>query len=334
MFQELQDAVKKIKENLAIQFFGTVAFVITVPQLVVGVVVPTAEQAVVKKWVLWTSIFAIILMLLIYFLPAWLDRKLSTKIQRAMGGVETRLDRIEQRLSDNDPQKAYFTLARRYGLAYRELRVVQTIGLLGQVELRREITVVTADETLGKISQSLNIQPGKDETVEILKKERVFVTAQTPGFNAVVDDIVPLAGGWFVEVVFTPIVSANSEIQFTLSEILPEGNMKVGWTKAKFAAENIKNQYFGWRIDRPTQHFHAEVRFPRSYEPKGVRALVAYQPLPESIGDARLHEREGATVQSLLQTVRINDLPSLTMDVELPLLGMMYLLRWDPLSSD
>jgi hypothetical protein len=235
-----------------------------------------------------------------------------------------------------DRAQAYEFLSSRYGWGYDDLSVTGIIDPQGSITIERQISV-TARSLLQKLEQSLNVRPAEHE-VQTLAIDNLDVFSRTAGTVAKSGNIYPLSDGWVIEVVFDPPVPPSSTVTFVLREKLPPDTYAVGYTRDRLQKDSIKDQWFAWRLDRPTLHFSARVQFPREYKPTGYVHRVFYPPIPKDIANARRHADEETRLEKLLslngKVDQSGEPYTLELDVALPILGLLYMIRWDPLACD
>jgi hypothetical protein len=276
-------------------------------------------------------------------LAGW-EAKLRKEIRQQATGVNiTNQDMILDDLiaapmpspGDEEWKQAYAYYAARYGWGYDELRVSCRIESDGSVVVERELTV-TAHRLLKELEQSLHVSPATPDD-PVLDPDQIDFLSKSPGTEVHCKKIfrLPNEKGWVVQVSIDPPVPPGHTVTFRERERLGKNTFEINYTAEQLAAKHIKYQWLNWRIDRPTLHFHATVRLPAGFQPVGSSHRVLFPPLPDDPDDARRLEDEED--RHKLLTTRFTDSTGehyeLELDVSLPILGMQYMIRWDPLNN-
>jgi nucleoside 2-deoxyribosyltransferase len=231
-------------------------------------------------------------------------------------------------------ETAYEYYAERYGWGYDELRVSCTIDAKGWAIVEREV-IVTAHRLLPQLEQFIHVDPVTAAGKLALNKNQIDFFSLTSGTEVNCGKIIALNDGWVVQVTFEPPVPPGGKVAFKVRENIGE-TYAINYTQQQLDAEDIKEGYFNWRIDRPTLHFRTIVHLPAGFPPTGATHYVIFPPLPKELDDARRLEEEETRLK--LTTVYSPDSSGqqqcdLELDVSLPILGLMYMIRWDPLNN-
>jgi hypothetical protein len=265
-----------------------------------------------------------------------LSDQIKQAIQAAEIGDRAEMNAFEPAFSvldtnHQDKERVYAYYAERYGWGYDALRVSCCIEPDGSVVLEREATL-TAYSKLTQLEQTLHVDPVSAAQELTLDKDQINFASLTSGVDVSCGKVIPLDKGWAVQVNFNPPIEPGGCVTFRVQEKLRH-IYAINYSPEQLRAENIKDQWLNWKLDRPTLHFHHQVTLPDGFEPFNQGHRVLFPPLPEDIDDAhRLQEEE----QRLkLLTIHIMNSSSwhcnLELDVHLPILGLLYMIRWDPL---
>jgi hypothetical protein len=231
-----------------------------------------------------------------------------------------------------NPKRAYEYLRSRYGWGYEQLEVSATIEGDGSAVITRTVTI-KATQPQPMIEQTLFTTPAVE--AGDLYSSDIAVKSLAGELVATIGKVKPSGkGGYLVEVNFTPIIAAGRTVKFELVQKLAPEFYAIDWSPAKLREHDITRQYFGWNIDRPTQSLHERVVFPESYPPTGYDLEVEMVPLMKDIPEPRPHRLEAERLKDCLQLTRLTENQyRLDLVVDFPLIGLVYVLRWNPLSA-
>jgi hypothetical protein len=231
-----------------------------------------------------------------------------------------------------DHQRAYEYLRSRYGWGYEKLEVSAVIDTDGSAVIRRTATI-KADQPQPMIEQTLSTTPAVE--AGDFNPSDIAVNSLTGEFEAAIGKVKPSGkGGHLAEVYFTPTIAAGCTVKFELVQKLGPGFYAIDWPAAKLREHDIVRQYFGWSIDRPTRSLRQWVVFPENHPPTGYDLEVNMVPLMKDIQDPRPHRLEAERLRDRLHKARLNE-KQYRMDlvVNAPLIGLVYVIHWDPLSA-
>jgi hypothetical protein len=264
-------------------------------------------------------------------------------LKARMESTQNLLITLSKSVADSLQDRAYTTLAERYAYGYDSLLVEQNIHPDGSIDIKRTITVQPRINALEKLPQSLNIDLDTFSEKEhpIVLPDKVLMLDKQSGGHSISrsNSYVKIAGGWVVEIRFTPPIPAEKTVKFAMSEKL--GKVYVFHeSRSWYEEHDSPDDYFAWRIDRPTRQFRASVTFPKHFKPENFEPRVLYQPLPVHLSEAQRHQDEERRLKEHLVCVPLDDdrfclkLGQDETGVDLPLLGLIYMVRWDPFWSD
>jgi hypothetical protein len=262
----------------------------------------------------------------------------ATEMGQMIQQVRDIHDLLHARLPATDEreewEQAYAYYAERYGWGYDELRVSCRIESDGSATVEREVTI-TAHRLLGQLEQSLHVAPATPEE-PVLDSNRIDFLSLTSGTEVNCGKIIRLPNekGWVVQIKFDPPIPPGHKVTFRVRE-KPGRAYEINYTPEELKAQNIKYQWLNWRIDRPTLHFHATVRLPSGFQPEGSSHRVLFPPLPEDPDEARRLDEEEDRLKLLTTsfTDSTGEHFDLELDVSVPILGMQYMIRWNPLNN-
>jgi hypothetical protein len=231
-----------------------------------------------------------------------------------------------------DSKRAYEYLRSRYGWGYEQLEVSATINGDGSAVIIRTVTIKTT-QPQPMIEQTLFTTPAVEAGDS--NSSDIAVNSLAGEFVATIGKIKPSGkGGYLLEVYFTPTIAAGRTVKFELIQKLAPQFYAIDWSSADLKDHDITRQYFGWSIDRPTQSLHEWVVFPENHPPTGYELEVDMVPLMKDIQDPRPHRLETERLKDCLQLTRLKDHRyRMDLKVDSPLIGLVYVMRWRPLSA-
>jgi hypothetical protein len=255
-------------------------------------------------------------------------KKLEGLIEQVAGErLAQPLQEMKDAIKHFEQEEAFRYLSTVYGWGYASLDVTGTIDREGGMRIERNLTV-QARRKLDRLPQSLHVEPsGRDA----YKSANIAVFSRTEGIRIPERKVHPLNNGWVVDLSLFPPVEAGRQFSLSLSEELPKGNYQVGVQRTERPKPGEQCDWLNWRIDRPFRRLSMTIVFPRGYQPKNEKVCVYYQPLPQDPDDGQHHEDEEARAEGHLIKGNMDGQTTLTLNIELPVLGLLYHVRWDPL---
>ena len=263
----------------------------------------------------------------------------NTRFARALRTLRTSVrDFYDSYLKPQSPiselERAYAVMSQHYGLGYDDLEVSARIGLDGSAIIERLVTL-TAYIRQEKLEQSLII-PERDPQGGLRERKDLEIQTWSGRSRASFVATRRSAEGQFVaEIVFTPPLSRHETATFKLTETLPAGIYAVDLAPEQLDRRESPEEYFGWGIDRPTRRFKVQVYFPVGYQPTGITCQVRYAPLVKVRGDSdslrRLTPEEDHACKEL-RNIEDAGRHKLEMQVDYPLIGLIYIVSWKPLA--
>ena len=239
------------------------------------------------------------------------------------------LQEMREAIKHFEQEEAFRYLSTVYGWGYASLEITGTIDRDGGMHLERIVTVHARRE-LKRLPQSLHVEPA--EPRDAYKSANISIMPRSEGIRITERKVHPLNGGWVVDFGLYPPVEAGRLFSFFLSEELPKGNYQVGVQHTAPPEPGEQCDWLNWRIDRPVRRLSMTIVFPRGYQPKNEKVYVYYQPLPKDPDDGQHHEDEEARAAGHLVKGDMDGQDILTFNIELPVLGLLYQVRWDPLA--
>lgn len=233
----------------------------------------------------------------------------------------------------NIADETYKYLTERYGMGNKSIEVQWIIGEDGSAIVRRYIELeafsqVTTLETYLAIPENQEVENPRDISfglVEAVSEIRKLNIKNIDGSS-------PSKLGLSLEIV--PPLRKGDSLEYKLHEILEKSSYSVGLTSTQQRARKEQNDYCGWNINLPTRKLVLKVFLPETAKPKEHWAEVRYAS-PAGFPAKRLQ---------LEETERFHDKPiisdregkrlMLTLEVDHPVTGFIYLLYWKPRTID
>jgi hypothetical protein len=143
---------------------------------------------------------------------------------------------------------------------------------------------------------------------------------------------VPLEKKLFAEIAFSPELHEGTAAGFKMTEKLSPGLFAVGLSEKDLRKRcNPDKDYFGWNIDRPTRTLRLKVFFPEGVKPRVFGSEVRYAIAFSDTETARFQYEEQKRLQGPFLTGPERLSYILKLDVEYPMIGMIYILYWQPI---
>lgn len=223
--------------------------------------------------------------------------------------------------------QSYQYQAARYGIGYELLRVKCMINEDGSATIARKVTVKAFSETR-KLDTYLLISGDESRDVNI-----DLVRSLTPGWTIELTDTIEELGRLSAELTISPPLEEEQMITYEMREELAAVTFAIQLTEDEISNRKIPYDFFNWNINRPTNKLVLETHFPPHTDPTVFSAEVRYASA-SGFPSVRLQEQEQKWyepywVDSLEDNRRI-----LKLEVDYPMLGLIYGLRWQPVPLD
>jgi hypothetical protein len=131
----------------------------------------------------------------------------------------------------------------------------------------------------------------------------------------------------------SPQLSAGDTFKYEMIETLPEGLYAIDLSEEELQERETSYEYFGWSINRPTRELSLSVYFPEQIKPKvygvEVRLAAAVPGMPQRF----VHHEERGRLEKLSLDGPEAGRYFLRQRVMYPMIGLIYLLRWEPLET-
>lgn len=227
-------------------------------------------------------------------------------------------------------ENAYGYFAMRYGIGYGELGVDCTIRLDGSGQVVRNVKV-EAFSQIKELDTFLLIPetspPDSKWDIDLLA-----VRSLSPDFNISIANVLEQDGRLSAKLEISPQLGVGQYMVYELTERLPPRLYAVDLTAAELASRETPIDYFGWNVNRPTRSLDLAVYFPEDTKPDSYGFEVRYASVaPAFPSENKQHEEEKRIRPALIGPEGGRYL--LKLHVDYPMIGLIYILSWKPLTT-
>lgn len=221
-------------------------------------------------------------------------------------------------------ENAYQHTAQRYGIGYSDLKVEVTISPDGSGEIKRIVTVQSYSH-LGELDTYL-LFPEMEEV-----EKSVEVNCETHRMEYEV--VESKQGKKSLSLRLNPPLTDGEELVYELKEWFPKGTYAINMPQSEINLRENPIEYAGWNITRPTRQFTFMMFFP-------VGILVHKPDVAFSVKYALSTGGTSERYQPLEQRrISLKKLDSgnrqqLVLDVPYPMVGLIYMIEWAPISRE
>jgi hypothetical protein len=233
---------------------------------------------------------------------------------------------IEQRLETRipDDEGVFGQTAKRYGMGYESMDIECEVRDDG-VKLHRLLRI-RAYSVLRQIDNTLYLRQDAGSSNQLV-----------PPTIKSMDNSRTLSIEHAVEVPNTVVVSISPPLretetaEFVLTEEIRGAFYKTTISRAELQRRNRENDqdFFAWRIDRPTRKLSLKVTFPSNAKPTEYSYNVFFAPITQGLPTREQHEELKRLNGPLLRTSHRGQ-PQLVLDVDYPAVGLLYAIYWNP----
>lgn len=219
-----------------------------------------------------------------------------------------------------DAEKAYTYSAARYGMGYDTLRLRLSIREDGSAEVYRYVDVEAYSQIDSLDTYLLKNEEEEGNSVIQLKEAISLSPDKVIRIEDKRDDMSRLSS----VMIISPQLSYGDRLTYEMLEETTPGLFAVDLETLQ--EREVPNDFFGWNINRPTRKLILEVHFPKDciwdkYESEVRYADVGGHPSP-NLQLAEKRRLQEPKVKS------VNQHPVLRLEVEYPMTGLIYILRW------
>jgi hypothetical protein len=231
----------------------------------------------------------------------------------------------------SEEEITYHTLSSRYGIGYQRLQVDCTIRPDGSAEVRRVVKVEAYSE-FDRLDTFLLIpeSPPDGETRDI---DLLQVASRSPDYNVSARGLLRQGGRLYAEIKISPQLSEGAVVEYEMVEHLPPGLYAIDLTPEQLSRRETDFEYFGWNINRPTRRLTLRAYFPERTKPTVYGLEVRYAPAAPGLFKRTTQREEQARLARPTLEGPVGGRYVLKLDVEYPMIGLIYILRWEPLET-
>lgn len=224
--------------------------------------------------------------------------------------------------------QAYTYFASRYGIGYDALEIKWTINKDGSALLQRVIEI----EAFSKI-ESLDTYLLIPESDKERKIDFISVDSLSPRWNISLSDVKRELGRGSALITISPPLIKEEKMRYSMVEQLPEGLYAINLSAAELSKRQSKHDYCGWNINRPTRKVSLQVEFPEYTKPEVFSSEVRYAST-SGFSSSRTHYEESQRFSPVLTLGPKGDRFILRLDIDYPMIGLIYILRWQPVAKE
>lgn len=221
----------------------------------------------------------------------------------------------------------YIITADRYGIGYETLEVSCTIKEDGSAIIRRKVKVRAYD----RVSEIDNFLLTPEKLPTNGEITNLNVKSLTNGYT-VTSHIKVEQNRTSAILSFTPPLSEGECLEYEMIEELSKNFYAINFSNEEIEARENPFDYFGWNINRPTRNLSLKVHFPEKSKPNFYRTQVKYASTSGFPSD-RLQYREQAHLKKPILDGPDGDRFILTLKIEYPMIGLIYVLYWQPIAK-
>jgi hypothetical protein len=227
----------------------------------------------------------------------------------------------------SDGEKTYKYSAKRYGIGYGSLEVSCILHLDGSAIIRRKL-LVEAYSRINGLETSLFV-PETSEPGSWNESINPRVEADAKDYIVSLGSVKTIEKKQFAQIVFAPELNEGKTLTFAMEQDVFPGVFATALSE-KDVNKLKEKDYFGWNIDRPTRSLHLRVYFPEKMKPTVFGTLVQYNIAFSDIETARYQYEEQKRLKEARLVESDEGKPVLKLDIDYPMVGLMYILYWLP----
>lgn len=233
----------------------------------------------------------------------------------------------------SDRQTTYLFTSKRYGIGYDSLRIECIVNEDGSAIVQRTVDV-KAFSNLSKLDVFLLIPEKKEdsstqETIDLSK-----VKSLTPNRIVSVDKSKKNSHELSAIIDIAPPLTEGEHVTYEMIEQLPPKLYAINLNDLEIYQRKTPYDYFGWSINRPTRKLYLNVFFPEFFVPHDYGVEVRYASASNFPSETLHHKEMEFIKKSLKTTGPEGGRYALRLDIDDPMIGLIYLIRWQPLHKD
>lgn len=223
----------------------------------------------------------------------------------------------------------YRAMSRRYGIGYGSLDVEYAISSDGSATVKRKIEI-EAYSDIDQLDTFMSL-PETDSTGTPRQAEHMTISSGSSKYDVRAKTRISKQGTLATVIEISPPLPAGETCPYELIEHLQAGLYVVSVEPP--GTRKIPYDYCGWTITRPTRRLVLQVKFPISIDvtPFDPACEVRYATATPGLPTDHRHEKEQRRVPEPLIQGRRGEYDVLQLAVDYPIVGLVYVLRWQPL---
>ena len=224
--------------------------------------------------------------------------------------------------------QAYTYFASRYGIGYDSLEIKWMINEDGSALLQRTIEI----EAFSGV-ENLDTYLLIPENEENRKIEFISVDSLSPKRNISLSDVKKEPGKGSAMISISPPLKKEEKMRYKMVENLPPSLYAINMTSQELSERQEAFDYCGWNINRPTRKVSLQVEFPNIIKPDEYNLEVRYA-TTSGFPSSRKHFEESRRFDPILTLSPQRDKSILRLDIDYPMIGLIYILRWRPVAAE
>lgn len=309
------DIINKILDSNFLKFLALIIGLYSGLAKIIDFLAIPELQPLLTVLLILTTVFFLILAL------RWVGKQLLFKLQQII--MEN-----PKELKLSSAIQAYTYFATRYGIGYDALEIQWAIGEDGSAILQREIEIEAFSNIDSLDTYLLIPESAKDRKIDFIS-----VDSLTSGRNVALSDVKKELGRGSALISISPPLKKEEKMRYRMVERLSPGLYAINLTAGELSQRQSKHDYCGWNINRPTRKVSLQVEFPKYTKPEVFSAEVRYAST-SGFPSSRSHYEESQRFSPVLTLSPKGDRFLLRLDIDYPMIGLIYILRWQPVAKE
>ncbi len=283
----------------------------------IGLMVGFLKLSDSAKWKPVQSVATVFLVLTVFYFFIIIPREIVHRIRRQNGQSEP----------ESDAEKSYQYTSKGYGVGYRSLEVECTIRPDGSARVQRRMEV-EAHSDIRQLDTFLLVpeQPPLGKKWEGMGF--IDIESKTPNRDVSLIPFLQQDGKLSAWIGISPPLGEGESVTYELREQLPLKLYAIDLTEEEQAKRKTLDDYFGWTINRPTRKLSLKVYFPEGTKPKDYSPEVRYASAAPGIPSELFQHEEQKRLEKLPLKGPEGNRYIFMLNVDYPMIGLIYILRW------
>lgn len=287
-------------------------------------IIPTAVQPIVTVCLVITAIYLVAVIAQLF-----IERTITEQIEKKNNKQVS----YDKHTFVENAEHTYQYISERYGIGYLSLDVQWNIKEDGSALLQRTIDT-KAYSTVERLDTYLLVPEGDPVGNERhISHDIIESLDPDPDRNITLIDIKRELNKLSALIAISPPLNPGDTTKFRMKERLSTGLYAVNLSPSEVSQREKPYDYSGWTINRPTKKLSLQVFFPEGMKPKVYGAEVRYASASGFPSEQLQYEE-----QKRLNKARLLGPEGgryvLTLDVDYPMIGLIYILRWHPIMKN